>query len=195
MLVGIMGGTFDPIHTGHLIAGERARLGAGLDEVWFMPTNVPPHKNEAPKASAQQRWEMVCRATDSNPFFRAVDIEIEKGGISYTINTLELLQSRYPDNQFAYIIGADMVQYLPYWHRIEDIAARISFIGLKRPGYQLSLDKLPPHIAGRISIVEMPLIEISSTLIRRDRGRGDSIRYLVPETVYEYMEVNRLYGP
>ena len=91
MLVGIMGGTFDPIHTGHLIAAERARVEAGLDEVWLMPANVPPHKPNAPKATTEQRWEMVCLAAEGNPFFRPMDIEISKGGVSYSIDTIELL--------------------------------------------------------------------------------------------------------
>ncbi len=195
MNVGIMGGTFDPIHTGHLIAAEQARIGGGLDQVWFIPTNVPPHKSDAPKASVRQRWEMVCRATAENPFFRPIDIEIRKGGVSFSIDTVELLRNEYPDIRFSYIIGADMVQYLPNWHRIEDLAVKISFIGLKRPGYELAMDTLPPQLASRVSIVTMPLIELSSTGIREERNRGGSIRYMVPEPVFEYIEVNRLYEP
>ncbi|MEC0230545.1 nicotinate-nucleotide adenylyltransferase [Paenibacillus alba] len=193
MLVGIMGGTFDPIHTGHLIAAERARVEAGLDEVWLMPANVPPHKPNAPKASTQQRWEMVCLAAEGNPFFRPIDIEITKGGVSYSIHTIELLVQAYPDTEFAYIIGADMVQYLPQWHRIDDIVRHIRFIGLARPGYELDMDQIPEHIRSRVKLVPMPQVDISSTIIREERQRSGSVRYLVPEAVNRYLEVNRLY--
>jgi nicotinate-nucleotide adenylyltransferase len=193
MLVGIMGGTFDPIHTGHLIAAERARVGAGLDEVWFMPANVPPHKEKATKASAGQRWEMVCLAVEGNPHFHPTNIEIQKGGVSYSIDTIELLCNQHPDIEFVYIIGADMVRYLPQWYRIDDILERIRFIGLGRPGFELEQEKLPPHIASRVTMVTMPLVEISSSVIRDERQSGGSIRYWVPERVYDYIEVNRLY--
>ncbi|MEW9701543.1 nicotinate-nucleotide adenylyltransferase [Paenibacillus sp. SI8] len=193
MLVGIMGGTFDPIHTGHLIAAERARVEVGLDEVWLMPAGVPPHKPNPPKATTRQRWEMVCLAAEGNPFFRGIDIEISKGGVSYSIETVELLRLQYPDTDFVYIIGADMVLYLPKWHRIDDIVRQIRFVGLARPGYELDLDKIPPHIRSAVTIVPMPLVEISSTAIREERLRGGSVRYLVTEAVHDYMEVNRLY--
>ncbi|MBP1961522.1 nicotinate-nucleotide adenylyltransferase [Paenibacillus aceris] len=193
MLVGIMGGTFDPIHTGHLIAAERARVEAGLDEVWLMPAGVPPHKVNAPKATMQQRWEMVCLAAEGNPFFRPIDIEISKGGVSYSIDTIELLRKEYPTTEFAYIIGADMVQYLPQWHRIDDIVRHIRFIGLARPGYELDMAHMSENIRNRVTIVPMPLVEISSTAIREERGQKRSVRYLVPEAVNGYMEVNRLY--
>lgn len=193
MLVGIMGGTFDPIHTGHLIAAERARVEAGLDEVWLMPANVPPHKANAPKATTRQRWEMVCLAAEGNPFFRPIDIEISKGGVSYSIDTIELLRKEHPDKEFAYIIGADMVQYLPQWHRIDDIVRHIRFIGLARPGYKLDMGHMPENIRSRVTIVPMTIVEISSTAIREERGRKRSVRYLVPEAVNGYMEVNRLY--
>ncbi|NRF95070.1 nicotinate-nucleotide adenylyltransferase [Paenibacillus frigoriresistens] len=193
MLVGIMGGTFDPIHSGHLIAAERARVEADLAEVWLMPANVPPHKPNAPKATPDQRWEMVCLAAEGNPFFRPVDIEISKGGVSYSIDTIELLCKEYPGTEFAYIIGADMVQYLPQWHRIDDIVRHIRFIGLARPGYELDMSHMPINIRNRVTIVPMPLVEISSTAIRKERQRNGSVRYLVPDSVNSYMEVNRLY--
>lgn len=193
MQVGIMGGTFDPIHAGHLMAGERARVEAGLDEIWFMPANVPPHKKNAPKASTQQRWEMVCRAIEGNPYFRAIDIEIRKGGISYSIDTIELLIRLHPEVQFTYIIGADMVQYLPNWHRIDDIVKLIRFVGLGRPGYPIDLALLPQAVRSQVTLVDMPLVEISSSAIRSERLQGRSIRYWVPDVVNSYIEVNHLY--
>ncbi|RTE08521.1 nicotinate-nucleotide adenylyltransferase [Paenibacillus whitsoniae] len=193
MRVGIMGGTFDPIHTGHLIAAERARVEAGLDEIWLMPANVPPHKTNKPRATSHERWEMVCLAAEGNPFFRGIDIEIHKGGVSYSIDTIELLQRQYPEHEFAYIIGADMVEYLPQWHRIDDIVRLIHFIGLARPGYSLELNALPEAIRTRVQLVPMPMVEISSTAIRKYRAEQASVRYLVPDKVLHYMEVNRLY--
>jgi len=194
MKVGIMGGTFDPIHIGHLIAAQIACEQAGLDEVWFMPTNVPPHKENAPLASAEQRLQMVKLAVDAHPYFRPLDIELRKGGISYTIDTVKLLREEQPGIHFSYIIGADMVQFLPKWYKIEELTALITFIGLMRPGYILDLEDLPVHIQQAVSLAEMPLIELSSTRIRSRKAKGQSIRYMVPDRVYEYIEENGIYG-
>ncbi|MDF2961956.1 MAG: nicotinate (nicotinamide) nucleotide adenylyltransferase [Paenibacillus sp.] len=195
MKVGIMGGTFDPIHIGHLIAAQCAYEQAGLDEVWFMPTNVPPHKPHAPKATAEQRWDMVCRAVEEQSHFRPFDMELKKGGISYTFDTVSILRKDYPGIHFYYIIGADMVQYLPKWYRIEELVSLVSFIGLKRPGYALELDQLPETLRPAVDSATMPLIELSSTVIRQRKFEGKSIRHLVPDRVYEYIEENGFYGP
>lgn len=192
MLVGIMGGTFDPIHTGHLIAAERARVEAGLDEVWLMPLmcrRISPTRRR-PLRSSAGRWFALLR---KGILFRPIDIEISKGGVSYSIDTIELLRKEYPTTEFAYIIGADMVQYLPQWHRIDDIVRHIRFIGLARPGYELDMEHMSANIRSRVTIVPMPLVEISSTAIREERGQKRSVRYLVPEVVNSYMEVNQLY--
>jgi nicotinate-nucleotide adenylyltransferase len=193
MKVGIMGGTFDPIHTGHLIAAETARAEAGLDEVWFLPNNVPPHKAGNCQTDALHRWNMVVRAVAGNPYFRASDLEIRKGGVSYTVETVRLLKQQYPSLHFSYIIGGDMVAYLPQWFQIEEIVRHISFIGLQRPGYPLELEALPLMIRQAVSVVSMPEIGISSTEIRERRSAGRSIRYWVADSVFEYIEVNRLY--
>lgn len=193
MKVGIMGGTFDPIHQGHLLAAERAREEAGLDEVWFMPSSTPPHKPNAPKASAEQRLAMVEAAIAGNPFFRAEPCEIRRGGTSYTVDTVRELKAAYPGHEFYYIIGADMVQYLPHWVRIEELARMITFIGLTRPGYSTDVSGLHEAIRDKVLPVTMPQVDISSTLIRNMRSCGQSVRYLVPETVVSYIEGNRLY--
>jgi len=192
--VGIMGGTFDPIHLGHLLAGECAREGAGLDEVWFVPVFLPPHKEQTPGADSRQRWEMVCLAVEGNPYFRPIDVEIAKGGKSYSIETVQILQQRYPDLLFSYIIGADMVQYLPNWHRIDELVRRIGFIGLKRPGTEIRWDLLPEHIRSCVTIVDMPSVDISSTVIRERLKTGHSVRYMVPDKVRLYIEEEKLYG-
>lgn len=193
MRVGIMGGTFDPVHTGHLLAAESARVAAGFDEIWFMPSYVPPHKTGAPGASAEERLEMVRLAISGHPDFRASDLELRKGGTSYTYDTVELLAELHPQHKFSYIIGADMVMYLPKWYRINDIVRRISFVGLHRPGVELRLEELPEKLRSSVRLVTMPLVDISSTDIRRRRSQGLSIRYLVPDDVRIYIEGNGLY--
>ncbi|MEF3306092.1 nicotinate-nucleotide adenylyltransferase [Paenibacillus sp. GYB003] len=193
MRVGIMGGTFDPIHLGHLLAAERAREEAGLDEVWFMPAGTPPHKPNAPKANADERLAMVKAAIAGNRRFRAEETEIRRGGTSYTIDTVRELKLRHPDCDFFYIIGADMVQYLPNWMRIDELAALITFIGLARPGYSADTRGLPPAIRASVVSVTMPQVDISSTTIRNMRASGQSIKYLVPDAVLAYIEENRLY--
>jgi nicotinate-nucleotide adenylyltransferase len=193
MKVGIMGGTFDPIHMGHMIAAESAKDGLQLDEVWFMPTHQPPHKEQGPKASPGQRWDMVCRSIEGCAYFRAVDMELKRKGISYTFDTVLQLKNEYPDHDFYYIIGADMVQYLPHWQKIDEILEVISFIGLDRAGFEIEWEQIAPAIRRKVSMVTMPDIGISSTKIRSRRAAGQSIRYLIQEEVYHYIEVNHLY--
>jgi nicotinate-nucleotide adenylyltransferase len=193
MRIGIMGGTFDPIHLGHLIAAESAREAAGLDEVWFMPTHIPPHKPNNPKASAEQRLEMVRLAIADHMNFRVVDYELTRGGISYTADTVRILHELHPAVTFYYIIGADMVMYLPKWVQIEEIVKYVSFIGLQRAGFQVALEQLPANLMAQVQLAPMPLIEISSTLIRERVRMKQSVRYLLPENVRNYMEANRLY--
>ncbi|MNW46584.1 putative nicotinate-nucleotide adenylyltransferase [compost metagenome] len=191
--VGIMGGAFDPIHLGHLLAAEAAREQYQLEEVWFMPSHIPPHKHQA-GVSGQQRLEMVVAATHNHPAFRPLDIELQRGGISYTINTVKELHKQYPDVEFYFIIGADMVNYLPKWEGIEELTTLLHFIGLQRPGSFMELDLLPSYIQEAVKLAEMPLVDISSSLIRRRIAQGLSVRYMVPEVVYEYMIRSGLYG-
>jgi nicotinate-nucleotide adenylyltransferase len=193
MKIGIMGGTFDPIHLGHLIAAESAREAAGLDEVWFMPTHIPPHKPNMPKASGEQRLEMVRLAIANHTNFRVVNYELTRGGISYTADTVRKLHEKHPSVTFYYIIGADMVMYLPKWMQIEEIVKHVAFIGLQRAGFQVDLNQLPENLAAKVQLAPMPLIEISSTVIRERERLRQSVRYLVPEKVRMYMEANRLY--
>lgn len=193
MRIGIMGGTFDPIHIGHLLAAESVRTRVQLDEVWFMPTAVPPHKSNAPKASPEERLQMVRLAVKDNPFFHPFDYELRKGGVSYSIETMTDLRTQYPDHHFYYIIGGDMVQYLPKWVRIEEMVHLVQFIGLHRPGYTVDLAKLPDSIANAVTMIEMPLIDISSTYIRNRCHAGSSIRYWVPNAVEAFIRERKLY--
>lgn len=191
--IGIMGGTFDPVHIGHLIAAEAARDGCGLDEVWFIPTYQPPLKDNEPGASSEARLQMVQEALGGSPAFKALDIELQRGGMSYSIDTVLELKKRYPDASFSYIIGSDRINDLPKWHRIEELAELITFIGLERAGTAVQLDELPGFLRRRVAMAEMPPIGISSTEIRSRVLGGRSIAYLVPDTVHQFIKRRGLY--
>ncbi|MWV45340.1 nicotinate-nucleotide adenylyltransferase [Paenibacillus sp. HJL G12] len=193
MKVGIMGGTFDPIHIGHLLAAEAARDSFGLDQVWFMPSHIPPHKEQA-GASGEDRLGMVAEAISDHPCFRTLDIEIRRGGVSYTIDTVKDIRSSFEGIDFHFIIGADMVNYLPKWEGIEELVGIMSFIGVGRPGSELDLEVLPSYLKGKVLLADMPQVDISSTEIRERLTTGHSIRYMVTDSVYDYIRRRGLYG-
>ncbi|MCF2939826.1 nicotinate-nucleotide adenylyltransferase [Paenibacillus alkaliterrae] len=188
-----MGGTFDPIHLGHLIAAETARQQCGLHEVWFIPSCGPPLKSDEPGVSSQRRFEMVCGAIESNAAFRALDIELLRGGVSYSYDTVTELQRRYPRNSFSYIIGSDRINDLPQWYKIEQLAKYITFIGLERPSDPILIEMLPSYLKERITLIQMPAIDISSTAIRGKVSEGQSVQYLVPDSVLSYIRRYSLY--
>lgn len=192
--IGIMGGTFDPVHIGHLIAAETALDKCGLDEVWFIPSYAPPLKDNEPGADSRNRYRMVEEAVRTNPSFRVLDIELERGGTSYSYDTALELTSQYPDTRFSYIIGSDRINDLPRWHRIEELAELVSFIGLERPETPAGPDGLPDYLRKKLTLAAMPPIGISSTDIRDRLKAGQSIRYLVPEGVREMIRRNGYYA-
>jgi nicotinate-nucleotide adenylyltransferase len=192
MRIGILGGTFDPIHQGHLLVAELARLEANLDQVWFIPTHIPPHKKQLPRASNEHRWNMIVQAIASNPFFIAIDIELNKPSVSYSIETIETLREQYPTHEFTYVIGADMLAYLPKWYRIEQLMQHVRFLVVSRTGYELTLDHMPPEMWNRITLLSMPEIDISSTHIRACVERKAMNRYALPESVYAYIKEHHL---
>lgn len=184
--VGILGGTFDPPHLGHLVIAEETRLALGLEEIWFIPSYTPPHKDEA-KTSVEDRIGMVEQAIEANDSFKINTIEVDRLGKSYTFDTMTALRLEYPSIDFYFIIGADMVEYLPHWDRIDDLINLVKFVGAKRTGYQLKTDY--PIIEA-----DMPIIDISSTIIRNRLANKKTVHYLIPETVYSYIKENQLYG-
>ena len=190
--IGLLGGTFDPVHNGHLLAAEASLEAAKLDEVWFIPTLSPPHKPQ-PGANSDERRKMLDAAIVGNPAFRVEDIELLRDGTSYTIDTVTALQERYPELIFHWIVGSDMVKDLPNWRKIEELADRLTFVGLERPDQPGDDSLLPSFIRRRLLKATMPPIGISSSEIRRRLKEGRSIRYMLPESVLDLIQRNDLY--
>jgi len=184
--VGILGGTFDPPHLGHLLIAEQVKEAFSLEEVWFIPANEPPHKEKA-STRAYHRLNMLQLALKDNPAFKISRIEIDRKGKSYTIDTVKELLRKYPTIDFYFIIGQDMVEYLPHWYKIDELIQLITFVGVGRPGYPLETPYpvLPLH---------MPMIDISSTLLRERMKNNQTVKYLIPSSVDRYIKEKGLYG-
>lgn len=184
--VGIMGGTFNPPHLGHLVIAESVGSQLGLDKILFIPDATPPHQTPKTAIAAKHRVAMVQRAITGNEHFALETAEVKRGGISYSYDTMMTLKQQHPDTDYYFIIGADMVADLPNWHRIDELTKIVQFVGVKRPGYSVQ-SRYP------ILWVDAPLMAISSTMIRRRVQMGCSIRYLVPDAVIDYIEKEGLY--
>ena len=191
MDIGLFGGSFNPPHVAHLIVAEVARDQFGFDEVWWIPNATPPHKSQADLAAVEHRLEMTRRAVADNPAFRLCDIEVERAGVSYTVETVQALQEQHPGTDFALLIGSDSLDHFAEWHKPDEIAERVPLVVYKRPGV---IDAVPEsRFANQVWFVAAPVMEVSGTEIR-SRCRADrSIRYLVPETVRDYIETHDLY--
>ncbi len=196
MRTGILGGTFDPIHTGHLFIAEEARGHFGLDQVLFIPNRIPPHKEARRRATPEQRFEMVEAAIQSNPAFAASRIEIDREGPSYTVDTLSALKHADPEGELFFISGFDTVAEILTWRRPKDVLRMARFVAVTRTGYDVAaLDQeLPQELLDRIDILAAPVLEISSTDIRERAASARSIRYLVPDAVVSYIVAHGLYG-
>ncbi|MFX3624467.1 MAG: nicotinate-nucleotide adenylyltransferase [Ectobacillus sp.] len=185
--IGILGGTFDPPHNGHLLIANEVYYALQLDEVWFMPNQIPPHKMGKDVASARQRTEMLQLAIRKKPHFSLCLIELEREGPSYTYDTMLQLKKRHLEAAFYFIIGGDMVEYLPKWHNIDKLLQLVKFVGVARPGYTLST----PY---EIITLEIPEFAVSSSLIRERFRTKQTVDYLLPDEVKKYVERNGLYG-
>jgi len=186
-----MGGTFDPIHHGHLAAASEAGHAFDLDEVIFVPTGQPWQKSDRPLASAEDRYLMTVIATAANPLFSVSRLEIDRPGPTYTVDTLRDLRSlRGPDAELFFIIGADALSDLRTWHAPEEVLALTHFIGLTRRGYELAENSLGSE---SFSLMEMTTLDISSSMCRDRIRAGLPIRYLVPDGVISYISKRRLY--
>jgi len=186
--VGVMGGTFDPIHNGHLVAANEVAHQFNLDEVVFVPTGMPWQKDAV--ASAEHRYLMTVIATASNPRFTVSRIDIDREGTTYTVDTLRQLRSERPEADLFFITGADAVAQILSWKDVDDVFTLAHFVAVSRPGHDLSISGLPQH---NVSLLEVPALAISSTDVR-NRRRGDSTGwYLVPDGVVQYTSKHQLY--
>jgi nicotinate-nucleotide adenylyltransferase len=190
--IGIFGGTFDPPHIGHLIEAEFAAEELGLDKLLFIPTGEHPLKSYPGMASGADRLEMTRLAIEGNPIFELSDIECKREGKSYTINTIEQVKKLYSPKELHLLIGIDNVEIFSQWHRIDEILDSCKVVVLSR---MINNDfVLSPSILEKITILDSPIIEISATEIRELTGEGNSIRYVVPEKVREYIYSHHLYS-
>lgn len=193
MTVGLFGGSFNPPHVAHLVVAEVVRAQFGLDEVWWIPNATPPHKPNDELAAVQHRLAMTERTVEGNPAFRVCGVEVERDGVSYTVETLRVLQDQHPDTDFALILGSDSLDHFADWHRPDEIAERVPFIVYKRPGAIESV--ADPRFVNDVRYAAAPVMEISGTEVRARRRAGRSIRYLVPEAVRAYIDTHDLYRP
>ncbi len=197
--VGISGGTFDPIHYGHLIAAENVRERFELDKIVFIPVGLPSHKNLCSVTCAEHRFNMVKEAISTNDFFEVSSIEIEREGLTYTIDTLTELKSIYGDNtDLFFIIGADILNDILSWKDFYKIFPICEFIAVLRPEhkkeeFENAVEFLRNAYKAKIHVGDIPLIEISSTFIRERIKNNRSIKYLVPENVEAYIKYHKLY--
>jgi len=197
MRLGLLGGTFDPIHTGHLVIAEAARHAMALDRVVFIPAGDPPHKGESVTA-AEHRYAMALLATASHPAFRVTRREIERRGPSFSLMTIqEYRQEIGGAGELYFIVGADAMLEIRTWHRWEEVLQACWFIDVSRPGFDAgALDTaLPGALRARVRHISAPGFDLSSTQVRERVARGEPIRYLVPEPVEAYIAKQGLYQP
>lgn len=192
--IGVMGGTFDPIHLGHLMIAEAVWNEYRLDKILFIPSANPPHKSNV-LTSAKHRFNMALLATCSNPHFEVSSIEMERQGPSYTIDTIKELKQIYGDKaELYFIIGADSIKELPTWHNIDELLTLCHFVATRRPGYEPDLKLVEEDYKDAdIRVLETPELEISSTDIRRRIKKGYSIQYITTEQVQQYIRKEGLY--
>lgn len=191
--IGIMGGTFDPIHHGHLVAASEVADRFDLDEVLFVPTGNPWQKADREITAAEDRYLMSVVATASNPRFSVSKVDIDRGGPTYTLDTLRDLREQFPDAKLFFITGADALSSIMSWRHWEEMFELAEFVGVTRPGYELTEEMFPEEIQRRVHLIEIPAMAISSTDCRKRAQEGRPVWYLVPDGVVQYIAKNRLY--
>ncbi|PKU91337.1 nicotinic acid mononucleotide adenylyltransferase [Bifidobacterium pseudolongum subsp. globosum] len=187
--IGIMGGTFDPIHNGHLVAASEVAWVYDLDEVIFVPTGRPVFKLDKHVTNAEDRYLMTVIATASNPKFTVSRVDIDRPGVTYTIDTLRDLRALYPDADLFFITGADAVAEIMQWKDVEQMFDIAHFVAVTRPGYAAS----SPLPEGKVDMLEIPALAISSTDVRRRATHDEPVWYLVPDGVVQYIGKHGLY--
>lgn len=195
MRLAIFGGTFDPVHYGHLRLAEEAREAASLERVLFMPAFVSPFRTAEPLSAADFRVQMLRLAVQNNPYFEVSEMEIERGGVSYTIDTLRAIRQQHPEAELFLILGADALQGFMGWREPYAIVQECRLLVGVRPNYDLqqALKQLPEPIRQRVQPVRMTPLGISASDIRQRVRTEHSIRYLTPQNVIEYIQLHRLY--
>jgi nicotinate-nucleotide adenylyltransferase len=189
--IGIMGGTFDPIHNGHLVAASEVAALYDLSEVIFVPTGQPWQKTDREVTEAEDRYLMTVLATATNPAFSVSRIDIDRPGLTYTIDTLRELREDHPDAELFFITGADALAQILDWRSADEMFSMAHFVGVTRPGYELALDeRFPPDT---VSLLEIPALTISSSDCRDRVSRSMPIWYLVPDSVVRYIDKRHLY--
>lgn len=188
--LGVMGGTFDPIHHGHLVAASEVAAQYDLDEVVFVPTGSPTFKQDQVVTPAEHRYLMTVIATASNPRFTVSRVDIDRPGLTYTVDTLRDLSAERPGVDLYFITGADAIAQIITWKDSDELFERAHFVAVTRPGHQLSVDGLPAH---RVSQWEIPALAISSTDVRARARAGKPVWYLVPDGVVQYIAKHGLY--
>jgi nicotinate-nucleotide adenylyltransferase len=186
--IGVMGGTFDPIHNGHLVAASEVADAFALDEVIFVPTGEPWHKN--PVMSAEHRYLMTVIATAANPRFTVSRVDIDRPGTTYTVDTLTQISKENPDADLFFISGADAIAQILVWKDLDKLWPLATFIGVTRPGHNLQLPEVPE---ASMSILEVPALAISSSDVRDRISDGKPVWYLVPDGVVQYIGKHKLY--
>ncbi len=192
MKKGIMGGTFDPIHLGHLVTAEEVRDYFQLDEVVFVPSARPPHKIGQVITNPEHRYLMVVLATITNPYFRVSRIELERVGPSYAVDTLRYYREFWgSESEIYFITGADAFAQISSWNNPDELFRLCTFVAATRPGYKMV--SMEEKYRQRVKMIEVSALAIASSEIRRRVKKGESIKYLVPEAVENYIKKNGLY--
>ncbi|MFA9414080.1 MULTISPECIES: nicotinate-nucleotide adenylyltransferase [unclassified Streptococcus] len=184
--VGILGGNFNPVHNAHLVVADQVRQQLGLDAVYLMPEYKPPHVDKKETIDENHRLEMLKRAIAGVEGLGIETIELERQGISYTYDTMKLLTEKNPETDYYFIIGGDMVEYLPKWHRIDELVNLVQFVGVQRPRYKAGTSY-------PVIWVDVPLMDISSSMVRDFIKKGRTPNYLLPHEVLDYIEEEGLY--
>jgi nicotinate-nucleotide adenylyltransferase len=193
---GVLGGTFDPPHVGHLILAEYAADALGLECVWFVPAGDPPHKVNEYKTPLHHRLKMLELAIQDNTLFGVSRVDIDRPGPHYSVDTLRILGEAHPDAELYFVMGGDSLRDLPKWHRAAELIQRCKLAVMRRPGDNVHPnmhDDVLPGLAERVVMIDAPLIDISSTMIETRVREGKRIRYLVPDDVLDYILANKLY--
>lgn len=190
--VGLFGGSFNPPHLAHLVVAEAARDQVGLDRVVWIPAATPPHKRHEDMPAAEHRLAMTRLAVEGNPAFSVSDVEIARSGVSYTVDTVRELQEVYPETDFHFLLGGDSLAQFATWVQPDEIVRRVPLLVYPRPGADLA--GVSALVMARTTFLDRPLLDPSSTVIRRLMRSGRSVRYLVPDAVLAYADAFGLYG-